>query len=148
NADGSLDETFSFDGQVNTDSAGGNELGVGVAIDADGKIIVGGSWGTNRLLLARYQGDVINQAPTIADQTFGVAENSGAGTLVDTVEASDPNAGQTLWFQITSGNESGALAIDSHTGQITVANGAALDFETAPKFTLIVHVTDSGSPAL
>ena len=64
------------------------------------------------------------------------------------VVASDPNSGQTLAYQITAGNASGAFAIDSHTGQLTVANAAALDFETTPTFSLTVQVTDSGSSAL
>src|SRR5262249_7116228 len=42
----------------------------------------------------------------------------------------------------------GAFAISSSTGQLTVANSAALDFETTPTFSLTVQVTDNGSPAL
>ena len=42
NADGSLDPTFDIDGKVTTDFAGGNDQGRGVAIQADGKIVVAG----------------------------------------------------------------------------------------------------------
>jgi hypothetical protein len=86
--------------------------------------------------------------PVVGDQTFSVNENSGNGTVVGTVVASDPDAGQTLSYQITAGNASGAFAIDAGTGQITVADPAALDYETTPPFTLTVQVTDNGSPAL
>ena len=47
-------------------------------------------------------------------------------------------------FAITAGNTGGAFAIDPTTGAITVANAAALDFETTPSFTLTVQVTDAG----
>ena len=89
-----------------------------------------------------------NRPPEIANQSFAVNENSANGAIVGTVAASDPDAGQALTYQITAGNASGAFAIDASTGQITVANGAALDYETTPAFTLTVQVTDNGSPAL
>ena len=54
--------------------------------------------------------------------------------------------GTTLTFAITSGNISNVFAIDSSTGTITVSG--VLDYETTPGYTLIVTVTDDGSPAL
>jgi hypothetical protein len=89
-----------------------------------------------------------NQSPVIVPQAFSINENSGNGTVVGTVAASDPDAGQTLAYQITAGNTGGAFALNGSTGQITVANSAALDYETTPVFTLTVRVTDNGSPAL
>jgi hypothetical protein len=89
-----------------------------------------------------------NRPPVIADQSFAVTENSSNGTVVGAVAASDPDAGQTWSYQITTGNASGAFAIDAGTGQITVTNAAALDYEATTAFTLTVRVTDSGSPAL
>jgi hypothetical protein len=53
-----------------------------------------------------------------------------------------------LTYAITAGNTGGAFAINASSGQITVANSAALDFETTPSFSLTVQVTDDGSPAL
>jgi hypothetical protein len=88
-----------------------------------------------------------NQPPVVDDQSFGVAENSPNGTLVGTVAASDPDAGGALSYQITAGNTGGAFALDGRSGQITVDNRAALDFETTPVFTLTVKVSDNGSPA-
>jgi hypothetical protein len=89
-----------------------------------------------------------NTAPEVEDQAFGVDENSAAGTVVGVVAATDPDAGQTLTYAVTAGNESGAFAIDSATGVITVADASLLDYESAPTFTLTVRVTDDGSPAL
>jgi CSLREA domain-containing protein len=89
-----------------------------------------------------------NRPPVVANQSFAVNENSANGRLLGTVVASDPDAGQTLSYQITAGNTSGAFALDARTGRLSAANSAALDFETTPVFTLTVQVTDSGSPTL
>jgi hypothetical protein len=89
-----------------------------------------------------------NHAPVIGDQTLNINENSAAGTVVGTVIASDPDAGQALSYQITAGNTSGAFALNSSTGQITVANSAALNFESTASFSLTVQVTDNGTPTL
>ncbi len=43
NSDGSLDNTFDFDGKVITDFDGFHDFGRSVAIQADGKIVVAGS---------------------------------------------------------------------------------------------------------
>jgi uncharacterized delta-60 repeat protein len=47
NADGSLDTSFSGDGKVTTDIAGGQDHAYGVAVQADGKIIAVGSANLN-----------------------------------------------------------------------------------------------------
>jgi subtilisin-like proprotein convertase family protein len=87
----------------------------------------------------------INTAPSIADQDFAVDENSPNGTVVGTIVASDPDAGDTLEFSVTGGSGDTAFAVDTATGQITVADSSQLDFETTASFTLEVTVTDSGS---
>lgn len=89
----------------------------------------------------------VNGAPSISDASFSVAENSPASTLVGTVSASDPDAGQTLGYTILSGNTGGAFAIASD-GKITVANAAALDHEALTGFSLSVQVSDNGTPPL
>lgn len=90
----------------------------------------------------------VNEAPTITNQTFTLVENSANGTTVGNVVASDVDAGQSLSYSIVSGNTNGAFAINAATGRITVANSAALDFETTPGFALTVRVTDNGNPVL
>jgi uncharacterized delta-60 repeat protein len=85
----------------------------------------------------------VNDAPVVDDQSFSAAENSANGTSVGTVSASDVDAGDTRTFSILSGNTGGAFAISS-AGAITVANSAALDFETTPTFLLSVQVVDAG----
>ncbi|MES2788344.1 MAG: ELWxxDGT repeat protein [Planctomycetota bacterium] len=86
-----------------------------------------------------------NQAPTISNQSFSVAENSATGTNVGTVVASDPDVGQLLNYAITAGNAAGAFSINALTGQITVSNTSLLNFEATPSFSLTVLVTDNGS---
>ena len=84
-----------------------------------------------------------NAAPVVADQTFGVAENSAAGTAVGAVAATDD--GQGLTFAIVGGTGLGRFAIDPATGVVTVAAGAGLNYEGTNSYTLVVRVTDGGS---
>lgn len=88
-----------------------------------------------------------NDPPVVTPAQFSILENSSNRMAVGTVVATDQDAGQTRTFTITSGNTNDAFAIHSATGQITVANAAALDFETTPVFNLTVRVTDNGVPA-
>ena len=87
----------------------------------------------------------VNDAPTVDATTFSVDENAPAGTGVGTVTGSDID-GDAIGFTITGGNTNDAFAISS-SGVITVANSAALDFETTPTFSLTVTATDNGVPA-
>ena len=87
-----------------------------------------------------------NTAPTLGDLTIPLAENPAAGAAVADLDATDPDAGQTLTYAITGGNTNGAFAIDPSTGVISVANPAAVDYETTPSFALTVTVTDNGGP--
>ena len=91
-----------------------------------------------------------DDAPEFSQPTyaFAIDENSAAGAAVGSVVATDPDAGQTLTYGIASGNTDGAFALDPASGAISVANAAALDFETTPSFTLTVNVTDDGTTPL
>ncbi|HLO90422.1 MAG: cadherin domain-containing protein [Chloroflexota bacterium] len=84
-----------------------------------------------------------NNPPVIQNQSFSIPENSSNSTVVGQVVASDPNSGQTITYQITSGNASGAFAINTTSGIITVNNSQVLNYETIPQFTLQVTVTDN-----
>ena len=88
----------------------------------------------------------VNDPPVVTAATVTIAENSANGTAVHTVAFTDVESSQAHTFSITAGNTGGAFAIDSATGAITVANSAALDFETTPSFALTVQVTDDGTP--
>jgi hypothetical protein len=86
-----------------------------------------------------------NQAPVITNQSFSIAQNAPNGTLVGTVVATDPDAGQSLTYSITGGNTNTAFAINPSNGNLTVNNSSAL---TIQAYTLTVRVTDNGSPSL
>ncbi|MBI4648712.1 MAG: VCBS repeat-containing protein, partial [Bacteroidia bacterium] len=76
NPDGTLDTTFNGTGKVTTDISGGNDYGDGVAVQTDGKIIIGGYLdnGTNYdFVLARYNTD------GTLDNTF----NSDGKVIID-----------------------------------------------------------------
>ena len=85
-----------------------------------------------------------NEAPQFADTTAtrSVAENSPAGTLVGApVTATDPD-GDTLSYQIVPANST--FTIESNSGQLAVAAGAELDYETTPSYTVVVIAYDPG----
>lgn len=86
-----------------------------------------------------------NQAPVINNQSFGVIQGSSNGTVVGTVVATDPNAGQTLTFSITGGNTNNVFAIAAATGIITVANTSSM---TTGVISITVRATDNGSPVM
>ncbi len=81
----------------------------------------------------------VNESPTVQDQTFEVPEDAVIGTVVGTIQASDPDAGDQLTFELTGGSGVGVFNV-SATGQVTTL--AALDFETVPQYTINVRVTD------
>ncbi|MCY2925939.1 MAG: cadherin domain-containing protein [Planctomycetota bacterium] len=87
----------------------------------------------------------VNEAPIAQDGAFSVNEGAADGTVVGTVTASDPDAGESLSYEIAAGNDDGAFAIDGETGQITVADGTMLNFDTADSYTLTVLVTDTAA---
>ncbi|MFB3087863.1 MAG: cadherin domain-containing protein, partial [Acidiferrobacterales bacterium] len=86
----------------------------------------------------------LNAAPTdIALSNNKVAENAPPGTLVGTVSAHDPDAGDGLIYGLTEGG-SGRFVIDPASGALRVAKGARLDFEASANFELTVTATDGG----
>src|SRR5918994_1637392 len=85
-----------------------------------------------------------NQAPSIVElSASSVYENAAAGTVVGTVAATDPDAGDTLTYALLD-DAGGRFAIDPTTGAIMVADGSMLDYETADQHSVIVQVTDAG----
>ena len=98
----------------------------------------------------RINVDDVNEAPTASDAPFVVAENSANGTAVGTAPATDPDfswqPNGILTYAFTGGNTGDIFAVNPRTGAITVAG--VLDYETFPSYSLVVTVTDGGSPSL
>ncbi len=86
----------------------------------------------------------VNEAPTAINGVLStVPENSTNGTSLGILTGADPDAGDTLTFSLTD-NAGGRFAINSSTGEVTVANGTLLDFETTTSHNITVRVTDAG----
>jgi hypothetical protein len=134
-----------------TDSAGGRfaiNSSSGVVTVANGSIIdfesaAGHAYGitvqaTNGALTtsSAFSIGVTDVGPSTPTDTNGAAnsvfEGAANGTAVGITAASaDPGTGPTPTFSLTD-SAGGRFTIDSGTGIVTVANGAAIDFETAP----------------
>ena len=82
-----------------------------------------------------------NLSPVVENQSFSIDENSQEGTVVGTIQASDPDE-DALTFSITDGNTGDAFAVNAGTGELTVNTSSALDYETTPSFTLTIAVSD------
>jgi surface protein len=84
-----------------------------------------------------------NGTPIIKAQTFNVLEDMGPG-VIDNVLASDPDD-DAITFSITT-NSSDLFNI-SENGELSLASGKALDYETETSHQLIVEVTDGENSA-
>ncbi|MCB0396101.1 MAG: cadherin domain-containing protein [Flavobacteriales bacterium] len=80
-----------------------------------------------------------NKAPNIGNQSVEIPVTIAVGTVVTTMEASDPD-GDPLTFSIVSGNTGNAFRIVANTGQIVVASNT--NFPNSQGFQLGIRVTD------
>ena len=91
----------------------------------------------------------INAAPAFGATETGrreIAENATGGDPVgDPVTAGDAN-NDPLTYTL-SGSDAAVFAIDSATGQLRVAPGAQLDFETKRSYRVVVSVSDGADAA-
>ena len=78
---------------------------------------------------------------------MSIPEDSSNGTVVGTVQASDVDAvGGPLQYSLAD-DLGGLFAIDSASGQITLADNSSVDHETTPAYTLTVVVSDGTNTA-
>lgn len=84
----------------------------------------------------------------VANQNYSVLSSASNGTIIGIVNAGDPDSGQLITYQIVSGNTQNAFAINSNTGQLTVANHIALRKLGGKSLRLTILVTDNGVPVL
>ncbi|MCY3599864.1 MAG: cadherin domain-containing protein, partial [Gemmatimonadetes bacterium] len=85
-----------------------------------------------------------NRAPAFASAIFerSVPEHSPAGTAVGApVTASDVD-GDTLSYALASGGDAALFAVGPRTGQLTVAEGAMLDYESTETHSVSVVASD------
>ena len=78
--------------------------------------------------------------------TRSISESSSAGTSVGDPVTGTPHGEETLSYSLT-GDATAAFVIDSSTGQISVKQGATLDYETKSSYTGQVTWTVQGQTA-
>jgi len=89
-----------------------------------------------------------NDAPIVADQSFGVMENTSNGTRVGTIAINDIDSGDSHTFTVLGGTGATAFTVNATSGEITVADSNQLDRESVASLTIQVQVTDDGTPIL
>ncbi len=85
-----------------------------------------------------------NNAPEIADQGFSVAENIADNEVIGTVAATDADS-DSLTFDIVA-NDNDLFEIGT-AGELSLAAGKQLDFETATEHSITVQVSDGTATA-
>jgi len=90
----------------------------------------------------------VNEAPTsIADPGFSVSDSAANGSVVGVIQATDPDAGDTLNYALLD-NFGGAFGINASTGAVTVADASLVASYTGQTLVLPVAVTDLGGLGL
>jgi hypothetical protein len=76
--------------------------------------------------------------------SISVNENASNGTVVaDIANVTDPDAGDTHTYSLVD-TAVGRFVIDPNTGEISVANGSLLDYESNTSHNITVRATDVG----
>ena len=113
---------------INT--AGGTSLTLEVG-NANGSINEDHAvWADARLIGSNY-----------AQTTIMLAEQATTGSSVGFAAGADPDAGTTFGYSLVN-DASGRFAINATTGEVTVADGARLNFEAATSHNIVVQVSD------
>jgi hypothetical protein len=88
--------------------------------------------------------------PLLNDLIASVAEDAVNSTVVTNLN--DANTGndtdldgQALSYSITAGNADGIFAIDTNTGEITIADNSNLDYETTQQYVLTAQASDGSN---
>ncbi len=143
NPDGALDNAFGDQGKVVTElSQSGGDLGLAVALQADGKIVVSGSAGGS-FALARYFGN--NLAPVSNNDPYSVREDEPLTAGTPGVLANDTDAeGAPLTARLVTGPENAASFSLNPDGSFSYTPRS--DFNGTDAFTYKANdgTTDSG----
>ncbi|OUS01458.1 hypothetical protein A9Q86_06660 [Flavobacteriales bacterium 33_180_T64] len=86
--------------------------------------------------------DVENAGISVQDLILNFDENPTINNIVGNIQAT---SNTPLSFSITSQTPSGALSINPSTGELTVANAFAFDFETNPIINAVISISDSNT---
>ncbi len=83
--------------------------------------------------------------PVLTKQTIVLSENQSPNSPFFRVAATDQDAKQTFQFQLLPSEN--RFKIDSKTGDLTLLRSGTFDFETKSTDSVVVMVSDSGSPS-
>ena len=81
--------------------------------------------------------------PEIVNQVFQIEENTPGGTIVGIVEAFDLDGDQILSYEIIEGNVPTVFELNAGSGELTIADSSALDYESTQSFELMIAVSDN-----
>lgn len=81
-------------------------------------------------------------APVIKPQVLVLDENSVTGYMFGTIVASDEDSHQVIQYSIVEESDRGYFHLDPISGDLSVKDSAAFDFETNQKFSLDIEVSD------
>ena len=110
-----------------------------VSVTVGGKIVTS----TGNFTVTQEQAN--NAPPVIEAQSFEAAEDIADTDVIGTVVASDPEQ-DALTFSIST-NDNDIFEIDASSGELSLAEGKTLDFETAESHAITVGVTDGNGSA-
>ncbi|MCK9181886.1 MAG: cadherin repeat domain-containing protein [Fibrobacteraceae bacterium] len=82
----------------------------------------------------------VNERPSVTASTFRIAETAAAGSLIDTVEARDPD-GDLLTYSVLR-DTSGKFRVDPSTGALSLRDGETVDYELTRMYGITVVATD------
>jgi hypothetical protein len=91
--------------------------------------------------------DVNEFAPALRPTTYRIQENSPSGNLVAGLTAPDGDTANRVKYRFV-GAPLTQFVVDADTGSLSIAAGAAIDFETTQSYQLFVEAYDNGAPQL
>ena len=89
--------------------------------------------------------DVNEFDPVLTKQTISLSENQSPNSPFFRVAATDQDTKQTFQFQLLPSEN--RFKIDSKTGDLTLLRTGTFDFETKSTDSVVILVSDSGSPS-
>lgn len=161
NADGTLDYTFGTGGKVTTDFGATYDEAASIAVQPDGKIVVGGytwtalgyDWGTYTaghwdIALARYEG-VSSKSDILEGLVFTIQDLAAAGLLNHGQATALEASLQAAVLQVGRGNTTAAVGqLEAFLGKVDTfeRNGTLSAQQRADLYTTVSDVIGSLSP--
>ncbi len=147
---GNDDGIFAIDAATGVVSLARAGLDFETAPSHDLTIEVTDSGGLTARTLLRVSITDANDAPQFAEAVYQVdlPEDATSGAVLATITASDGDAGDSLTYSISAGNDDGLFAIDANTGVLSYIGNIFLGYETAQQsFDITIMVSDGTATA-